>query len=400
MPADRGRSWLLLATLVSSLWSLSVQGVGIVWLSTSDYGRFALAYLLYGVMTAALFACVCDVWSRVVGQNAVQVSRRLYRTVTFWLSVTFGFVGFLLLWCLTDVTNAALVSVASTLSLIRTGCRFSSVARGRVRLIWVPELVSVIAFCVALLVSSSALGRLESLCLSWAIGSCAAMPLFRVGPVGWPREALQWFGQYRHEIRVMLGDSVIVEGTVYGVPLIMASMMPLASFSVYRGVSSSAIPVRLILNPLRPVIARQSNRSISSPRSVALVLTVSFLLGGVVGLGVLLLGVWPPLRMSTLGALHQYWILVGVFVSMSFAGTFYFVSNRSRLPTRELMIIRIIQAVSDVGGPLFGYFVAFVPGAIFGYVVSTSLNTLIAMYFAVRDGSRQEAIDRQMESIS
>jgi hypothetical protein len=136
-----------------------------------------------------------------------------------------------------------------------------------------------------------------------------------------------------------------------GTPYILAPILGLASFGTYRAVSNISAPVRLVLTPLRPVLA---GRPLVKHRSTA-ALGTSLVAATMFGLGAFafldLIGTLGA-DLGTLNDLAPFALPTGIYVAANFIGTYHYIVARGHLSGRLLMTGRLIQTALVTGLPV------------------------------------------------
>lgn len=376
----------LLITPVYGIAVLGPQICALILLSTKDFGIFSLIYLAYAWGVSLTMSIVAEPWNRrALRGDSLEWDH--YMGACSWVAVTSGLAAFG--FALTVSSWSAMALAVSGLSVfaavVRAGARFFFVQQGLARRVALGDVLFVVGFIAGFSVgvSSTAL-PIEIAMLAWLIGSVAALltslPLSRL-PMSFPR----WCALHREHIRLLLPDSLMMDSAAIGTPVLISTFLDLASFGTYRAISNVAAPVRLLLDPLRPMIAKDVARVPDAGlKRLCLGLGVALLLASSVA--VLLVGVnrsrWD---ISVLQSLHPYIVPVWVTVFSNFMGHLAYLRVRSRPSIKRLMTGRTVQTFVMVAGPVGGVLAAGLPGAIWGYAAACLLTALVWWCFEAKN---------------
>jgi hypothetical protein len=187
---------------------------------------------------------------------------------------------------------------------------------------------------------------------------------------------IRWIRGYGKHIRVLAVDALLSEGTSYAVPILIAGVLPARDFGIYRGISNTAVPVRLIIMPIRPWIASRASGYFSLWRIRGMLVAGASLVGLSVGSALQLIKEYGILEDSALAALSSYALPAALYVIFNMMSFVYFITNRVGLPGKILISLRVWQAAFGFAGPAIGLVAGGLDGAIVGFVSGAALNAL------------------------
>jgi len=341
-------------------------------LSPSEYGSFSVVYLIFAFGLSLQFSLVSDAWIR--SQTWASSTWPAYSgtsiTIATLATVTSGWVAAVLHLPAT-VTFA--IAIAVGVSVWRNASRYYALAAQRFRRVASSDVVGLLAFAgsMATMVGLLGLEPLVNVCASWAVMhlvSSAVLPLPRLQRGASPA---RWLSERRSIIVPLLGDSLLMDAGAIGAPLLIAPGLGSTDFGIYRAVSNVALPVRLVLDPARSLIASASLSSLRSVRTVATTVSGAAVFG-LASYVVLTIAVpAAPINLGMLETLTQFSIPTSLFVFSSFLGHAAFLVARGHAPGRLLMLGRVVQTLLAIGLPLAGVFMWDLAGAIWGFSLGT-----------------------------
>lgn len=353
--------------------SVLVQGVAISFLTPYEYGIFALCYIVLALGSTVVYSVICEPWSSAHPNQSDWPDYSMALTAIAALSILpSAVVGALV----GELGVALLLGVAAAGTIYRVGARYFAVFVGERRYVAPADNVGVLVLCLGWLLLYPLTPSLYSLSSSWALAALVSAGLSKRPSFGKYHLILgKWIRGRWDAMRFLVLDSVLLEAGATGVPLVMTPTMGLAQFGVYRSVSSAAVPVRMILNPIRPNLARRPVRDIVGVRVGMMVFALGIALAGVVYSALRLVVGWGPLEGTALRMLGEYSLPVGIFVFSNTVGTFFYLALRQKMAGRVLMRYRVVQLVLALALPVGGYLLRGLGGAIWGYV---SVSVLMA----------------------
>lgn len=368
-----GRVQVLLSSGLGALSSIAPTIMALLLLPVQEFGAFAFLYAVFALGWSICLSVVCDTFLRAVGDRSTwaDYSSTLVGFSTF---VAVAAVG-VSLFTYPDLPSALLASGAIALGVYRLGARFfRSLTFGAASVLWADACN--LLFFLAVLFGAMAIGAnsLVSHSAAWLIAGIASYvisPPLLSNPF---RAFLRWCRRNRGSIRTLLSDSVLMDcGAIIG-PLLLLPGLSAQGFGIYRGVSSVASPVQLVLDPIRPLLAQ-----ISTARRTGLKLLLSVLGSGLVMSVACFIALLSldhfNLVQGTLEALSAFAVPCSIFVFSNFLGHFYYLLNRAHSPAKKIRAGRFVQTVLVVACPLLGAALFGLPGAIWAFVGATVVSS-------------------------
>jgi hypothetical protein len=354
----------------SALSAVAVQGIAVLALSATDYGVFALYYLVFALASSGVFSILSEAWSRTQGLPNVRNGWGEYCTMLVFLSLVIVIPVLVIAQFVGRPWIAATMCAAIAFATYRLGARFYAAATGNNRLVGPADLMSGLVMVGAYFSVALVLPPLEAVSLAWCLSGAVAVvmsmrPQFQRGfrPTHWIRE-------HRNAIQILLADSILLDLGSVGVPLAMAPMLGAAKFGVYRSVSSAAIPVRLILNPLRPFMGRRPPEFFLRGRVFLAAFSAALVMGGTIFLGLTAVRWGSWFSSGVISELSSFAVQTGIFVAFNFLGMFYYLVARTHLRARRLLTYRIVQLAGAVTFPVLGLVLWGLAGAIWGFAAN------------------------------
>lgn len=385
------------------LWLAGIGGLanglvpilGLIMLTTWDYARFSIVYLIFAIGWSLSLSVVCDAWLR-TGAQAKDWAR--FRWAQLQLASVAGVVGGVAaLVLIGNLASALLAGAAVAANVYRLGARYQSTVNDGPARAHLSDLATVAALAATIGVALFAAGAMnaEQIILAWAVGNViGALPLL-VGRYARTYSLVSWVRRRRRVIVPLVSDSGLMDLGSSWAPLAMSLFMIPTAFGLYRAVSSVATPVQLVLDPLRPVIAHQPPARMANGLGMAKIGGMGLVMALCCYAALVL--VVGPLRIGgeTLVALTEFAVPTSLFVLSNFLGYSYYISARGHAPVRQLMIGRILQMAVTIVGPAAGLGMFGLPGAIWGFSASTCISALawlvIVRWLAGSNGDRLTA---------
>ena len=373
------------AALTGAAYSALVPISALVFLSPAQYGLFSVPYLIYAFGLSLQLSVVTEPWTRRrVGEHVTAPWRE------FWTALsTLAFaVGAAAAVVVAVVLGASgpwwLAALAVTVALVRNGARYHDIADGLGARMLVADISGVAAFVAVVAALYAATDPFTAVLAGWLASAFAGLVwtgsrLWRFGsnPASWVRT-------HKRHIKPLLADSLLLDAGSIGTPFLLAPFLGATKFGIYRGIANVSLPVRLILEPLRPSIGGQPPASVFSRRNIVFVATTSMTL--TIACFVALTYVIPVigLQASTLGALTAFAVPASVFVLANFVGHYYYIVCRSRGSQRQIITGRLVQAISAIVIPVGGFLAFDLDGAIWGFVAASGASALVWAMIAWR----------------
>lgn len=365
-------------TLTSAAATLVVQVFALVALEPLEFGSFSIQYLLYAFGASLALSLISEPWLRRDLALGLRTPWPDYAAVSFVLAGAMAAATLLFSVIVEPLRDIAVAgSIAVGASVYRTSARYHAVRSSARRSAIAGDTA---AFVVVVLgwVGAAASGSVDLAAVAWIwAGASLAAAAFSTlpGPVG--RGVVgRWRAAHRRHIAPLLRDSLLMDAGSIGTPFALAPILGLQAFGVYRAVSNTAAPVRLILTPVRPLIAARSIRAQRRPGSVAVVVVASIAMGALAfaALAIIDLAGWD---LGSLSALSPFALPTAVFVAANLLGSYYYIAARGNTGGARLLVGRILQTLLAVACPLAGVLLAGLEGAIWGYAGGTAVSAVV-----------------------
>ncbi|GAA3510511.1 hypothetical protein [Georgenia daeguensis] len=195
--------------------------------------------------------------------------------------------------------------------------------------------------------------------------------------IGHPARVREWMVQHHHAIKTLIPDATMMNIGSIGTPYLLLFPMSLHQFGLYRAVSNVSAPARLVLSPLRPVIAGMTCARLHSVPLVGAVLGGAAFFGTAAALAL----VWielVPLPLGVISEIGPYAVPAGLYVAGNVIGEFYYTVVRFHTGRAELWSGRLVETVLGVLGPVLGWLVGGLSGAIWGHEPPVTLSQHVA----------------------
>lgn len=385
-PPRNGRMLVLASTASNAVFSLAAQLLGLLTLAPTAFGLFSLQYLVFALGVSVGLSAVSEPWLRTELTRGHRSPWSDYSNALLYLSAATALVTLILSLIVPGLAVIAVTgAIAAGANVYRSGVRYHQVRTGRWRLVLTADLVGVgVTVSVwAALVFGTDLDRLLALSLAWMLGGVAAACVSQRPSVQNPRSLASWYRPHRDQIVPLLKDSLLMDIGSIATPFAVAPLLGMADFGVYRAVSNVAAPVRLVLNPLRPVLAGRPLNAFRSLSRIALVTGLSVAFGAAAGIALLLIGSLH-VELGSLTALADHALPTGLFVAANFLTLFYYMLARAHLSGSALLVGRILQTVLAIVLPLAGALVGQLSGAIWFYAIGTALSGIVWVLVVLR----------------
>jgi hypothetical protein len=379
----------LLPTAMNAAYVLAVQLLALVTLLPADFGSFSLIYLLFAFGGTLSFSLVSEAWLRRGLSGEGEATWEEYSSVSTYLAIAIGTVAFLLSIAIEPLRHVALVgAIATSTAVYRGTARFYSVRMGDGRGVFSGDLAGLlVTLAVWAPLYFSGVRGLLTMAIVWAAGSVASALFSRRPSVQKPSTTAQWFRHHSAQIRALLGDSLLANSSAIGTPYVLAPILGLADFGIYRAVSNVSAPVRLILAPLAPQLASRPVERQRSPRHASKVIGSSLAFGFAAYVALRAIDALS-LDLGALSSLTAFALPTGLFVSANFLGHYFSLIARANLAVKSLRLGRIVYAIIGVVVPIATSVPWGLSGAIWGYTLCAVVSGLLWMFLVVRSASR------------
>lgn len=350
-------------------------------LQAREFGEFSLLYLLFAwALSLQLSICTEPYARHRLAHGHSDDQQRMLRASSTTIALVMGLacaIGAVLLWGSATLVAATALAVFGT--VVRNGARYQYVVERGLAATLRGDLAFVIAFAVALVLLLRSTDHLTAVMLAWAAGATATLVV--ANPPRWPGTVLgSWVTEHRATIAPLLRESLVLDASSIGGAYVVAPLLSIHGFGVYRAVSNVATPVRLATEALRPLAARSL-----SPRGQRLLLFAVVVLGVVTGaaaaLAVLLVD-RAGVDLGVVNDLAPYAVPTGVFVGASLVGALLYYQARVHASARDLWRGRLWQSGTALLGPLAGAVLGGLTGAIVGTAVATAFGAAVWWWLA------------------
>ena len=369
---------MILPLLANAGYVLAVQLLALLTLNPADFGSFSLFYLAFALGVSLTLSIVSEAWVRRENAGEVRAPWDEFARASFSLAMFTSALALSVALTLEPLRSIAFTgSAAVLLATFRTAARYHDVRVGRGVGVAVGDILGLLVTIAGglMLVTAIIPTSLESVVLIWGLGSAASLIATRPFRVFF-RSRGMWARNHKQYIGPLLRDSLLLDAGSIGTPLLLAPLLGLTGFGIYRAISNVAAPVRLVLNPLRPLIAARDRQVLSSVRRVLEVLFVSSLFGALAAGALVVIGKLP-IELGALSGVAPFAVPTGLFVAANFLGHYFYIVCRAHASGNQLMTGRIVQTATAVLLPVAGFFLGGLPGAIWGYATCTTISALV-----------------------
>lgn len=383
----------MLPVLTNAASILAIQLFALVTLVPTDFGSFSIQYLLFAFAASLSLSLISEAWIRADLRGGGRAGWDEYSSATVYFALAAGGVTLVASLLVDELRPvAALGAVAVAAATYRGAARYYSVRMREPRGVFVGDLAGLLV-AVALWVPLFASGNraLWMMTLVWAAASLLSAALSKPPRMLPPSTLRVWRRNHASEIRPLLRDSLLMDAGAIGTPYLLAPVLGLNDFGIYRAISNVAAPVRLVLNPLRPQLASAPLASQRSWRRIFAVGAISLGFGGGAYFALIMVGSFG-LKLGSLTDIVTFAVPAAIFVAASFLGQYYMIVARGRLEERRLLAGRLFQTVIVIIFPVAGVLTAGLPGAIWGYASATAIWALMWLFLII--GGRQVGLTR------
>lgn len=355
-------------------------------LAPKAYGVFSVVYLVFAFGVSLQYSIISEAWARARRMQTEGNSWTDYSSALSALSVVVGAVALVAALVIPELnSNGWALAGAVLFALYRNGVRYYSVAEGQVIRALVSDLAGIVAFTIALIALRDA-SHLLVVSVAWlAAGLVSSLVLSRPR-LRWGFGLVRWSCVHVAEIRPLLLDSITMDLGAIGTPFLLAGFMGATRFGIYRAVSNVALPVRLLIDPLRPALGRVRPQQFFVRSVTVLIASGAIALAAACYFALTLVVPHLGFRLGTLSSLVDYAPASSVFVIGSLLGTVYYIACRTNSSQRGILTGRIVQTIVVVIMPIVGYAFFDLSGAIWGFAISSvvSAGVWIALAYSAR----------------
>ena len=363
--------FLIGSSATNALFTIGVQVIALVSMAPSEYGVFSLLFLFYGLGLSISHSFVIDVWVR---NNAESTSWRTYASALFWFAMLVSLLALGLAIGVTQSINvASAVAVGVGAGIYRNGARFYAARLLSWRHVILPDVLGCTALAIMFFALAPTVGAFSATMAAWATSQFVAALSSKLTRVRPPRILSSWISDHWVQIRNLWFDSTLLDVSVIATPVLMSGFMNHSSFGVYRAISSAALPVRLLLTPLRPNISNLPLGDFLKRRTMLIVLGTGAAMGVLVLLGLTCVRVLNILPDSVLPHVADFAVPAGIFTFGTLVSNVYYVAARSNLDLSRVKVGRLFETVVMIVGPISGLFFGATAGAVWLFALSATL---------------------------
>lgn len=363
--------------------SLGPQIFALLVLDPVAFGLFSIPYLVFALGSSLAISLAVDPWLMMDAPSRARSSAvRGFAAITLLLAMLAAALsGTVVALMIHDLTVASLASLAAGASVIRSAERARATDVDSVRGVLGGDLAATIALAAAVTVAVVLGGEmtLGSVIACWCASALSSLlpslPELRPGLA----DASLWIRQNRRALPRLVADSLLMDAGAIGTPFVLAAILGVQALGVYRAISNVAAPVRLILAPLRPSLAR----TVWNRTRAAAVGGASVVLG-VLACGALVVIDSTGWQIGTLTAVADLAMPTGAFVTANFLGHAAYVVARVRATTKALLAGRALQTTTALAGPILGGIFGQVSGAAWGLGIATAVSAIAWLMIARR----------------
>lgn len=348
-----------MATLMNASSTLALQVLGVVTLRPAAYGLYSLPYLVGAFGTLIMLATVADVSARRsiddVGEWAP------YSSVAALVASTGGLLAFVAAAAALHLSAASAAAfIAVTAQTYRVAERFHEVRARHLRRVLLADGAGLVAVPFAWLCLGFAdTDSLDRVMWVWAVSSAAQLVFARRPAQFHWVYVRQWIATNRHDIRTLLGDTAITSAGTFGTPVVLASLLGLATLGIYRSMNNLTSSITLLMGPIRPQMARYKPDGWYRRRFVFRLGCAAVIVGLIVAGGLFVVTHLLVSKASTLASLRPYAGQAGVSVAATLVATVYGMAARFFATRKDLLVARSFQALTALAFPLIGSLISF-----------------------------------------
>jgi hypothetical protein len=364
--------------LYSAVNSIAVQGIAIISLSAGHYGLFSIYFLIFAFASSLVLSVIAEPWVRV--QRTVRSPWETYCTMLCIVAASTLIPTAFLGLATGSLLCALMLSISVALATFRVGARYFATVNNTFRYVGPADVASTAAMIGGFfLARACGISDLEAVSIAWCLSNVAATCFSRPIRGTLTSGPRRWYNSHKLSIRPLLMDSFLLDVGVIGVPLMISPILGIASFGVYRSVSSAALPVRLVLSPLRPFLERRPLQFFLSGRVFAAVTSTGVLIGSSILAGLLLVDAKGWFSEGVVGELAHFALPVGLFVMFNCTGNFYYLVSRTHSHGSRLLLFRFVSLGSAIVLPITGVLMYGLEGAVWAFAI----DTIVLCFFII-----------------
>lgn len=367
----------------SSLFVMLLQLTPFLSLNAQEFGYYSIIQLIYILGTSTSLSLINEADFRLSRDSQIKSDWKDFSAISFWVSILFATIAIAVTWNIPALRNWSLLAALIVGTAVYRGTvRYRLVHEKLIKRLIFGDLLGVLAYISSgfwFYFSFQSEFGLREILLTWMIGQGLSTLFTRFPRSINPVRALKWIKNRRKQIGVLAPDSALQDvGSVWG-PTFIAIVLDIISLGIYRAVTTVAAPIRLVLTPLRPLLAGQSLTKQYTWGSFGKVSLTAFCLGSV-SIFVLLAVEVTGYRIGVLNDLAPFALPVGLYVASNFINFFYSVQARVTLPATKLLLTRALQAVSLGLAPVLFATVLGLSGAIWGLGIGSAILSVMWIF--------------------
>lgn len=352
-------------------------------LAPANYGAFSTIYLFFAYGVSLQYSIVSETWARARRQYQKATAWPDYSTALFALAGTVALAALVASLLVAELRAVAgHLGVAVLFGVYRSGARYYWLARGMIRRIVVSDLLGVMAFVGVFFIMRTS-ESIVLLATAWSLPMVASSVGLGLPSLRRRRGLLRWWRTHHREIKPLLSDSLLMDAGAIGAPFLLVGFMGAEKFGLYRGIANAAMPVRLLLDPLRPALGRKPRAFYFRKSVIWLLGCTTLVIGAACYLALEFIVPSLSIRSGTLSEMSVFALPAAVFASANFVGTVYYIACRTNSGRKAILTGRICQTTVVVAMPIFGFVTQGLEGAIWGFAISASVSALIWLFLAV-----------------
>lgn len=369
-------AWHASSAVSGGLFSALTSVLALLLLAPAQYGLFSIVYLIFAFGISLQYSIVNEAWARARESSGTESDWASYSGALISLSGIVALVATGASIAIPELRSAAVLLVLAVFfALYRNGVRYHSVATGALTRVVISDCAGILAFVVSLLAGWH-LPDVQKVALSWFASVLLSSVVLKSPVLVRSGSLVSWARTHSASIRPLLFDSLVMDLGAIGTPFLLAGLLGAGPFGTYRAVSNAALPVRLLIDPLRPTLGRIDTRVLLGRAGISLLTsaTVVLTIGSYGALAILV----PHLgfQLGTLSSLVAFAVPSSVFVAGSFLGTIFYIACRTKATPRGIFVGRALQTLFVVVAPIVGFLVTGLPGAIWGFAISSVISAI------------------------
>lgn len=396
MTARPGKTAIVVGVVVNGILHSGVPLLAMFLLSPVDFGAFSVIQLVFGFGSALVLSVVCEPWAR--GHREISSphpSDATYLAVLYLVALATAAVVAIAAALTPGLADLVPWAVAGTVAaVVRLGTRYKLMFEGHARRALLGDSLGLAGIVVGLVVAVLLRLDLElqQMVIIWSLAMLAsAAPELRLP--GAPLAAVrEWRRRYAKTVQILVGDALITDVGGTGVQFLMVPVLGLRDFGVYRALSSSAAPVRLVVAPLRPVLARLGGERLTQGRTVLLGLVGTVVLSGLVWAALSMVGS-ANLELGTFAVMAQFAPAVALYFGGNFILQIYSALGRIVASGSHVLGARVCQTLLAGGVPLVAALILGLEWAMYSFAITTWAAAMVWFVVCRRQSGGGRCLD-------